>query len=59
MIESIEGRTDLVKLIKETPISELIKMRDDSRLNVRAGSKSWKDRVLASLSLHEPRKEKE
>ena len=50
---------DLMKLVKETPYSELKEMVTNARINVRAGSKSWNDRVLASLSLYEPSDNKE
>lgn len=43
---------DIMKLVRETPINELNEMIIDARIKVRAGSKSWNDRLLAALSIH-------
>ncbi len=43
---------DIMKLVRETPTNELNEMIVNARINVRAGSKSWNDRLLAALSIH-------
>jgi hypothetical protein len=43
---------DIMKLVRETPPSELNEMIINAQINVRAGSKSWNDRLLSALSIH-------
>jgi len=47
---------DLMKFLKETPLSELKEMQKEARLNLKSGGKSWDDRVLVTLNL--PKDEK-
>ena len=55
----VKQMEDIFKLVEETPRKELLEMQREARLNLRAGSKSWRDRVLVALSLHETSDNKE
>jgi hypothetical protein len=42
---------DVVKLVRETPPEELNEMIVNARIKVSAGSKSFNDRLIATLSI--------